>query len=328
MNDEADRELNDYLAGRHPLSAAYKHDSTERAPPELDAAILQSARAAVAPVRRRRPRWSVPLAAAATMVLGVSLVTQLRDEAVPPALMEQAAAPMAADIANEVEQRSVPAEIASAAPMMAEAEPQTAAPPPREMAARRAATEEAERAGAARQERAQAAQQRQAEAPYAAMAAAAPPPAPAETVPDRAAAKARAPSGAAEGFAVPSGAQLSRRALSSAPVVDHAMAADTMAAEVANGDEPLRAQADALLALLQSRDLASLREQFGASSTVLAVLEGSDPVWPDQVSWQAEAAGDRGWRIDYRDADDDLLCTAWLRHTAQGWQLVELLIER
>ncbi|MGB1562718.1 MAG: hypothetical protein ACPHN2_14570 [Sinimarinibacterium flocculans] len=78
-----DRELEDYLAGRHPVSARYREAARETPPPELDAAILAAARVGMAARPRRRARWRVPLAAAATMVLGVSLVSQLRDEAAP-----------------------------------------------------------------------------------------------------------------------------------------------------------------------------------------------------------------------------------------------------
>jgi hypothetical protein len=81
--NQPDRELENYLAGDSPLSRRYRAASRETPPPELDAAVLAAARAAVVHAPRRRGRWQLPLAAAATVVLGVSLVSQLRFDAVP-----------------------------------------------------------------------------------------------------------------------------------------------------------------------------------------------------------------------------------------------------
>lgn len=74
------REFEDFLAGRDKIAAAYKEavrDTNETAPPELDAAILQQAKAAVAPPLRRRPGWVGPLALAATLLLSLSVLLNI-----------------------------------------------------------------------------------------------------------------------------------------------------------------------------------------------------------------------------------------------------------
>jgi hypothetical protein len=182
-----DREFDDYLAGRHALSVRYLDASRETAPPELDAAILASARDAVAgaPRRRARSRWRVPLAAAATMVLGVSLVSQLRDDALPEAVRTQADAPLmrqstagsAAGEAESVEQRSAEAvadAIAPSAPMPAPALPQAKAVAPLEMQDELAERRSDERNAAAGMQKREADAQRERSA-RAAVAQAAPP---------------------------------------------------------------------------------------------------------------------------------------------------------
>ncbi|MFO1349748.1 MAG: hypothetical protein U1F68_03305 [Gammaproteobacteria bacterium] len=64
------------------LSALYRQARAIAPPLHLDSAILGAARAAVTPVRRRAaPRWSVPLALAASLVLGVGLVHLVQREA-------------------------------------------------------------------------------------------------------------------------------------------------------------------------------------------------------------------------------------------------------
>lgn len=74
-----DRELEDFLSGKSPISRAYREAGAEdRAPLELDASILAAAREAnreaAAPRATRRPRWIRPLAFAATFVLSVSVL--------------------------------------------------------------------------------------------------------------------------------------------------------------------------------------------------------------------------------------------------------------
>jgi hypothetical protein len=92
-----DRELEDFLAGLHPVGKAYREASKgQGAPPELDAAILGAAREAVQTRRAvtRRPRWVQPVAVAATLALSLGILMNLwRD----PVTREQMA-PTAADV--------------------------------------------------------------------------------------------------------------------------------------------------------------------------------------------------------------------------------------
>ena len=98
-----DRELEDFLAGRGPLSRAQREGTQEPAPPELDAKVLAAARE---DLRRARParrllRWDSPLALAASMLLVVSLGWLMQrqvprpgpGEAVPESMVTPAAAP-------------------------------------------------------------------------------------------------------------------------------------------------------------------------------------------------------------------------------------------
>ncbi|MEW6168660.1 MAG: hypothetical protein AB1651_13330 [Pseudomonadota bacterium] len=93
MTDPRDSELQQYLAGHSRLSARYREASRESSPAELDDAVLAQARHALTRDRRgrRTGRWLVPLATAATLVLAVSLVLELRDQAVPPPPAQPAA---------------------------------------------------------------------------------------------------------------------------------------------------------------------------------------------------------------------------------------------
>lgn len=71
-----DRELDEFLSGRGPLSRAWKEGAPqEAAPPELDAPVLAAAREELrrARPRRRLLRWDSPLALAASMFLVLGL---------------------------------------------------------------------------------------------------------------------------------------------------------------------------------------------------------------------------------------------------------------
>ncbi|MEZ5591043.1 MAG: hypothetical protein R3F53_10200 [Gammaproteobacteria bacterium] len=72
------------LAGLEELLAVYRHSPQQQPPIELNQRILAAAAQAqtvtTLPVRQSRARWSVPLALAATMVLGVGLVTLVQHE--------------------------------------------------------------------------------------------------------------------------------------------------------------------------------------------------------------------------------------------------------
>lgn len=113
-----DRELEDFLAGRHPVGHAYREGSeNETAPPELDAAILAAARDAVRRPVVRRPRWIQPVALAATLVLGVSVLMNLwrepqtREQIVPGA----SPAPQPITKESEIESHGAPSAAAEAA---------------------------------------------------------------------------------------------------------------------------------------------------------------------------------------------------------------------
>jgi hypothetical protein len=82
----ADDELERRVAQR------YGELRKEAPPPELDARILAAARGAT----RRRPRWSVPLAAAAVLVLAVAVTYQVQKERPSEEFTVPASAPPAA----------------------------------------------------------------------------------------------------------------------------------------------------------------------------------------------------------------------------------------
>lgn len=112
-----DRELEDFLAGRHPMGRAYREASeNDAAPPELDAAILAAARESVRAPIVRRPRWVQPVALAATLVLGLSVLMdvwrdpQTRERIVPAA----PAAPQRVTEDSVVEMQSAPSAAADA----------------------------------------------------------------------------------------------------------------------------------------------------------------------------------------------------------------------
>lgn len=69
-----DKQLDEYLKKDSPLTRAYGGIGREEPPAALDARILAEARAAVGPARGGKPRWLMPLALAATVVLSVGVV--------------------------------------------------------------------------------------------------------------------------------------------------------------------------------------------------------------------------------------------------------------
>jgi resuscitation-promoting factor RpfA len=72
------------------LSQAYQRAAQAEPPPALDARILDAARRAVTPQPRRRPAWfgwAVPLSSMAVLVLGISMLLRMQQEA-PEALRE------------------------------------------------------------------------------------------------------------------------------------------------------------------------------------------------------------------------------------------------
>lgn len=90
-----DHELEDFLHGSSRIGAAYREAARQdSAPRELDAAILNMAREAVAKPAGRRPRWIQPIALAATLVLSLGVLLNIWSD---PAARRQLA-PMAESV--------------------------------------------------------------------------------------------------------------------------------------------------------------------------------------------------------------------------------------
>lgn len=112
MNDDLQRETSE-----RELAAAWRdavaRDARESPPPALDAAIVAAARTAVRP---RRPRYLVPVALAASLVVAVGLGLRHQREIAPVATPEMSSAPVAAEAAAPMEHaRDVDAAVAPAA---------------------------------------------------------------------------------------------------------------------------------------------------------------------------------------------------------------------
>lgn len=79
------------------LSQAYQAAAHPEPPPALDARILTAARQAVTPAPRRRPAWfgwAVPLSSMAVLVLGISMLFRMQQEA--PESLREAQTPLPA----------------------------------------------------------------------------------------------------------------------------------------------------------------------------------------------------------------------------------------
>lgn len=109
-------------ADRRALADAWRDatvkDANESPPPAVDAAILAAARAAVRP---QRPRYALPLALAASLVVAVGLGLRQQREVPPPAPSAAPWAPVAAE----------PATPATSSGDVGEAADAAAAPPAR-----------------------------------------------------------------------------------------------------------------------------------------------------------------------------------------------------
>lgn len=297
-----ERELEDYLASRHPVSARYREAARETPPPELDAAVLAAARAGVAAAPRRRARWRVPLAAAATMVLGVGLVSQLRDEAVPVLNEDRATTAQKARENATVEALATVDQAARG--MAAEAQPppvaaQAAQPPARE--ARKA--EEAESAKRAAPPAASVLQRQgtvQGEV-------AAP-----------AASDAQSAFAARERAAPVAPAAPEARAFALAPPVplsDSVPQAVTLERRVGATRE--------LLALLQAQDAERLSRHLDARLPATAA-EAAMAHFASAHAARLLDRQDGGWRVGVQDAAGRDLGTIRLRIIPAGWQILAL----
>lgn len=120
INSKRDSDEPD-LAGLEELLTAYQHSPQQQPSTALDQRILAAAAQAQTvtslPVRQPRTRWSAPLALAATIVLGVGLVTLVQhelpqhDNTTPTSapLRERAADSASEAVSDRLQQESVPA---------------------------------------------------------------------------------------------------------------------------------------------------------------------------------------------------------------------------
>lgn len=291
---QPDRELENYLAGDSPLSRRYRAASREVPPPELDAAVLAAARAAVVHAPRRRARWQLPLAAAATVVLGVSLVSQLRFDAVPEAVRaDRAEMPVAQQAPADAGRREADAPTvlsmesisdSAVADRVAPSAPAAAPPAARkptpvqpqaqpeadvlaESAQRQQQTLSIERESGQRRERSAQTGARSAAPPAAAFAK---PPAPEAATLDQIATAARE-----------------------------------------------------LLVLLQAQDLDALAAH-GPAGAPRGVFDATAKRFRNAHAAQVFASSDGHWRVIFTDVDTRTLGSADLRLVAQDWQLLAL----
>lgn len=265
--------------------------SSNPAPSEFDAAILAAARAAVVRAPRRRSRWRVPLAAAATMVLGVSLVSQLRDDAVPEAVRIGADAPLTrqAPVASSVAREAQTVEMLSAesvADMVAPSAPMPA-PPSAEQASRAASPAlKAEPDARRRQEQVAGAAMEKREA--------------IERRERSAQAELRQATPQAHAFA-----------LAPAP----------LPAEASLDDVSIAARD--LLLRLQAQDIDALTTR--APADLLSQVAGALPAFAGAHSAQVlPQSGGQAWRIAVVDEQGQTLGHADVVLAAQGWRLVAL----
>lgn len=91
---EQDRELEDYLAGRSPVSRAYQQAPQEAPGAGLDARIREAARVPA----KKHPRWLLPLSAAAAVLLAFTVLIEMQEDGLTPVPREkiEEAAPVAA----------------------------------------------------------------------------------------------------------------------------------------------------------------------------------------------------------------------------------------
>lgn len=87
-----DQPLDDYLNGKSPISDHYRQLDGSQPGADIDARILQAARRE-AHARQTRRHWRVPLAIAATLVLGISILWWQQHPTTPPLNSTQSAAP-------------------------------------------------------------------------------------------------------------------------------------------------------------------------------------------------------------------------------------------
>lgn len=357
--DKAERELQRYLGGDSPLSTKYRAQSREITPPQLDSAVLahaqQQLQSAFATnrgqfVRRRNRRWAIPLATAATMLVGVNLVWQLRDQAVPEiasgAAYEstQRSAPMAApapapqaklqqqrdesaaaelDVAEresrQMEERaaarSAPAE-SLAADADAGAKPEIAASVEAPVAAAVEQQTLADTAGEPQAKRAQAGfeESRSAGRPA--------PPVQAPQMQQPQMLQQRADSAPM---------QRERKAFAASGFAAAAPAAAAPAPAPVLAENPAQDAARTLLRHLRLQDLAALRIEFNAadlSSDMLNAAAYAAAALGREAQIETGTAGDGLWRFDYRNTSQDTRMIAMLQQSGSEWTLLSVEVLR
>ncbi|HEY1076836.1 MAG TPA: hypothetical protein VGE51_09110 [Fontimonas sp.] len=370
--ENAERELQRYLGGDSPLSTKYRALSRESTPPQLDSAVLAHAQEQLQSafathrsqaLRRRHRRWTIPLATAATMLVGVNLVWQLRDQAVPEiasgAAVERrpSAAPLSAPapaVAPDVDFESAPQSVygseidaAPAPAAVAEAVPAPQGEQPAQYDEARAAAQAGELQIAKEESRprAEPAPAAPAESLADAMGAAQPSrPAPvtqSQTLEQTAsAAKAKRAQGEAEQRrqverSAPQALQRAdnaaepreRKAMAAASGFTAAAPPAAAAMAPAVVDDPAQRMARLLLRDLRMQDVAAVRVEFNAAdlgSDMLNAAASTAAALGSDARVASATSGDGLWRFDYRDASNTLRMTAMLQQSGSEWTLLRI----
>jgi hypothetical protein len=372
--ERAEREMQRYLDGHSPLSEKYRAQSRETTPPHLDSAVLAHAQEQLQSafathrsqaLRRRHRRWAVPLATAATMLVGVNLVWQLRNQAVPtlastaPLQQEEAHAPSAParDLARAEPQaikeqgktesaRQQPAAKAASEPRR-RAPPQAAAaggaayenaasadadaPAPTVQAMQAPAMADVLSESTAKRAPMQFDEARSAElADVAGEPAAEHEKAKVDAMRAEEDATRRQREARADGVM----AQRERKAMaaSSFALAQRAPAAAAVP-EPAEADDlapSARDVAQTLLIWLRIDDFAAIRSQLDARALdeqMLLAAAGVVKAMDRNLKPEISESADGLWRIDYRSSDRLQRCTAMLQLTPTGWTLLRIDVE-
>jgi hypothetical protein len=359
-----DLELDDYVAGRHPLSARYRDASRETTTPELDAAILAQARDAVrvppvliAPQRAQpssnppkparlpwQQRWAVPVGIAATLMIGVDLAWRVSDRlrgeqtaAAPSVRLDEptvASAPIVAPPpllpAPAVRQKKAEAMREDAAAV----EP-GAQPPQNLMADASVEYEAAPPTELAPPPPATMSQSEVLYAPAVAVAEAGAEPGPsADVAGDAPSEIAAIEAGDAEAQA---DRQRALRAEAQAASRVEALAArraeapSPSAAAKAVAPVPRRdataagAAAEEVTTLLRAGDIETLQQRYAATSLTRQALADAANVLAAPLERRLRADDDGSWRVDFVDSQQRTRCTLRLMPLTEGWQLVGLV---
>ncbi len=347
--ESAEREMQRYLGGDSSLSAKYRAQSRETTPPQLDSAVLAHAQEQLQSafatnrghfVRRRKRRWAIPLATAATMLVGVNLVWQLRDQAVPE---------IASGAAVESMQRSAPMSVPAPAPdpaPQAKMQEQRAEPAAAELrvaeAERRQKTERAAaRSMPAESLAADAGAAPEIAANAEALAAAAvqqqaladrvskPEAKRAQAEFEESRSTERAPPQMQQQRADSAPMQRERKTFAASGFAAAAPAAVAPAPVVA--ENPAQDAARKLLRYLRMQDVARIRIEFNAAdlgSDMLNAAARTATTLALEAPVETATAGDGLWRFDYRDASQEPRMIAMLQQSGTEWTLLSVEVVR